>query len=180
LWRLRRATAIESGLFRIQAKHLLQFRRRRQAHQDRQKIINELYGTADASGDDLELDQTDVARGIDAHAPSPDALANQWKNSSPASRIELMTRSETRGPGLELPVFRGPRAKIFRWRNLFRSCFPTRASPAADAVCIRRQVTDRPCLVPFEGFRRSRQPATVSLIRLGLALLHLSGHRSVI
>jgi hypothetical protein len=32
LWRLRRATAIESGLFRIQALHLLQFRRRRQTH----------------------------------------------------------------------------------------------------------------------------------------------------
>jgi hypothetical protein len=29
LWRLRRATAIESGLFKIQAKHLLQFRQRR-------------------------------------------------------------------------------------------------------------------------------------------------------
>jgi hypothetical protein len=29
LWRLRRATAIESGLFNIQAEHLLQFRRRR-------------------------------------------------------------------------------------------------------------------------------------------------------
>jgi hypothetical protein len=27
LWRLRRATAIESGLFKIQAKHLLQFRK---------------------------------------------------------------------------------------------------------------------------------------------------------
>jgi hypothetical protein len=35
LWRLRRATAIESGLFKIQAEHLLQFRQRRQteAHQ---------------------------------------------------------------------------------------------------------------------------------------------------
>jgi hypothetical protein len=30
LWRLRRATAIESGLFKIQAQHLLQFRRQRQ------------------------------------------------------------------------------------------------------------------------------------------------------
>ena len=37
LWRLRRATAIESGLFKIQAKHLLQFRRKRQAGQERQK-----------------------------------------------------------------------------------------------------------------------------------------------
>ena len=35
LWRLRRATAIESGLFKIQAKHLLQFRQRRRARQDR-------------------------------------------------------------------------------------------------------------------------------------------------
>src|SRR5438046_10002382 len=33
LWRLRRATAIESGLFKIQAKHLLQLRARRQADQ---------------------------------------------------------------------------------------------------------------------------------------------------
>ena len=31
LWRLRRATAIESGLFRIQAQHLFQFRQRRLA-----------------------------------------------------------------------------------------------------------------------------------------------------
>ena len=77
LWRLRRATAIESGLFRIQAKHLLQFRRRRQVHRDRQTIIDELYGTADASGDDLSQDQTDVARGVDARAPSPDVLADQ-------------------------------------------------------------------------------------------------------
>ena len=43
LWRLRRATAIESGLFKIQAKQLLQFRQRRQAHQDRQKIIDSMY-----------------------------------------------------------------------------------------------------------------------------------------
>jgi hypothetical protein len=42
LWRLRRATAIESGLFKIQARHLLQFRQRQQAHQERQKIIDSL------------------------------------------------------------------------------------------------------------------------------------------
>ena len=40
LWRLRRATTIESGLFKIQAKHLLQFRQRKQAHQKRQEIID--------------------------------------------------------------------------------------------------------------------------------------------
>jgi len=32
LWRLRRATAIESGLFKIQAKQLLQFRQQRSLH----------------------------------------------------------------------------------------------------------------------------------------------------
>jgi hypothetical protein len=77
LWRLRRATAIETGLFRIQAKHLLQFRRRRQADRDRQTIIDQLYGNADASRDDLRPDQNDFARGIDTRAPSPDALADQ-------------------------------------------------------------------------------------------------------
>lgn len=49
LWRLRRATAIESGLFKIQAQHLLQFRRHRQAHQERQKIIDDMYKFACAS-----------------------------------------------------------------------------------------------------------------------------------
>jgi hypothetical protein len=43
LWRLRRATAIESDLFKIQAKHLLQFRQRRQTHQGRPKIIESTY-----------------------------------------------------------------------------------------------------------------------------------------
>jgi hypothetical protein len=40
LWRLRRATAIESGLFKIQARHLLDFRQRRLAHRKRQNIID--------------------------------------------------------------------------------------------------------------------------------------------
>jgi hypothetical protein len=39
LWRLPRTTSIESGLFKIQAKQLLQFQKRRRAHQERQTII---------------------------------------------------------------------------------------------------------------------------------------------
>ena len=46
LWRLRRATAIESGLFEIQAQRLLQFRQQRQAHQARQKTIDNMYRLA--------------------------------------------------------------------------------------------------------------------------------------
>src|SRR5215469_3177122 len=43
LWRLRRATAIESGLFKIQAKQLLQFRKRRQIHMEREMMIDDMY-----------------------------------------------------------------------------------------------------------------------------------------
>src|SRR5438046_10551342 len=46
LWRLRRATAIESGLFKIQAKHLLHFGQGRQAQENRQKLLDSMYRTA--------------------------------------------------------------------------------------------------------------------------------------
>src|ERR1700758_3369935 len=39
LWRLRCATGIEAGIFKRQAQQLLQFRERRQRHQERQRII---------------------------------------------------------------------------------------------------------------------------------------------
>src|SRR6476646_10215461 len=39
LWRLRRATAIESGLFKIQARHLLDFRQQRLTYQKRRNVI---------------------------------------------------------------------------------------------------------------------------------------------
>jgi hypothetical protein len=45
LW-LHRATTIESGLYKIQARHLLQFRQRRQAHQKHQEIIDGVYRNA--------------------------------------------------------------------------------------------------------------------------------------
>src|SRR5437763_15950868 len=44
LWRLRRATAIESGLFKIQAKQLLQFRQKRRPDQARREIADSMYG----------------------------------------------------------------------------------------------------------------------------------------
>jgi hypothetical protein len=43
LWRLRRATAIESGLFKIQARQLLDFRQRRLSDQKRQNIFESMY-----------------------------------------------------------------------------------------------------------------------------------------
>jgi hypothetical protein len=51
LWRLRRATAIESGLFKIQAKHLFLFRQRRRGSEDHRKIINSMHRNAVTNGD---------------------------------------------------------------------------------------------------------------------------------
>jgi hypothetical protein len=54
LWRLRRATAIESGLFKIQAMQLLQFRQRRHAYQSRQNTIDSMYQNAVANEDNMQ------------------------------------------------------------------------------------------------------------------------------
>ena len=76
LWRLRRATAIESGLFKIQAQHLLQFRRRRQAHQERQKIIDDMYKFALASEENERQYEDKPSTYFDDVSPLiPDAAA---------------------------------------------------------------------------------------------------------
>ena len=85
LWRLRRATAIESGLFKIQAKQLLQFRQQRSLHPDRQKIINEMYRNAVVAEDELRPDQDDLA---EDRSPSPETVVDQTDN-LPQSYIRL-------------------------------------------------------------------------------------------
>ena len=70
LWRLRRATTIESGLFKIQAKRLLQFRQRRQAYQERQKIIDSMYRNPVAAEDDARQDQGEPASRLEASLAS--------------------------------------------------------------------------------------------------------------
>jgi hypothetical protein len=80
LWRLCRATAIESGLFKIQAKQLPQFRQQRQPHQKRQKIIDSIYRNAvPAKGDDRPEENTligDLETGSPSLAGAADQLAN--------------------------------------------------------------------------------------------------------
>src|SRR5947208_14491755 len=65
LWRLRRATTIESGLFKIQAKHLPQFRQRRQAHQEPPKIIDRPYRNGFASEEDIRQDHDEPMSALD-------------------------------------------------------------------------------------------------------------------
>jgi hypothetical protein len=61
LWRLRGATAIERGLFKVQAEHLLQFRRQRRAHQERQKVVDAMYRDAVATND-VRQDQDELIK----------------------------------------------------------------------------------------------------------------------
>src|SRR5208282_303030 len=47
LWRLRRATTMETGLFEIQADHLNAFRQARQLNPASREVVHALFGRAD-------------------------------------------------------------------------------------------------------------------------------------
>ena len=79
LWRLRRATAIETGLFEIQAKHLLQFRQRRQAHQEHQKIIDSMYRYSVATENHIQQDQDTPTSALDPGSPSTAEPADSFE-----------------------------------------------------------------------------------------------------
>jgi len=78
LWRLRRATAIESGLFKFQAAHLLQLRKARRAHRDRQKVVDALYRTAVAMPDSDEAEPTEIRPDSDRHVDQSDDLTRSY------------------------------------------------------------------------------------------------------
>jgi len=77
LWRLRRATAIESGLFRIQARHLLQFRQTRQAHQKRHHMIDSVYRDAVATEGDMQCNEDEPTDNLEAGSESTAESADQ-------------------------------------------------------------------------------------------------------
>jgi hypothetical protein len=117
LWRLRRATTIESGLFKIQARHLLQFRQRRQAHQRRQNIIDNMYQDA-ASPEDDTLQNEDKATGLDAGAES---------TVEPAGRSDDLTCSFVRLANLPTyPLDRLSRYEATLWRQACQIVFTLR------------------------------------------------------
>ena len=65
LWRLRRATAIESGLFKIQAKQLLQFRPRQQIHVEREMMIDDMYRDVVGTMENVQRQGNDPAGCLD-------------------------------------------------------------------------------------------------------------------
>jgi hypothetical protein len=50
LWRLRRATTMETGLFEIQAGHLLEYRKWRQLQSNSRDVIHATFGRTDPGG----------------------------------------------------------------------------------------------------------------------------------
>ena len=116
LWRLRRATAIESGLFKIQAKHLLQFRQRRQAHQERPKIIDSTYRNGLGAEEDMQQDDDEPSSStLD---PSPPSTAE------PADPYDDLTRSFVRLTNLPTyPLDRLSRYEATLWRQACQILF---------------------------------------------------------
>jgi hypothetical protein len=114
LWRLRRATTIESGSFKIQAKHLLQFRQRKQAQQTRQGIIDRLYRNALATEEDMQRDEDTNRSTLDPGPPS---------TVEPADPSDDLTRSFVRLCNLPTcPLDRLSRYEATLWRQARQSC----------------------------------------------------------
>jgi hypothetical protein len=109
LWRLRRATTIEAGLFEIQARHLLQFRQRRQAPQERQQIIDSLCQNAVAAEGGMSQDQEEPT-------DCPDAgLSSTLK---PADQSDDVTRAFIRLNNIPTcPLDRLSRYEATLWRQ---------------------------------------------------------------
>ena len=109
LWRLRRATTIESGLFKVQAKHLLQFRQWRRTHQERQQMIDSVDRNAVAIEDHAQQDHDERASG-----PDPDPLSTV----EPADPSDDLTRSFVRLSNLSTyPLDRLSRYEATLWRQ---------------------------------------------------------------
>ena len=70
LWRLRRATTMETGLFEIQADHLSGFRQTRQAPPASREVVYALFGRADLGSFDRDPASHGITNGTEA-GPTP-------------------------------------------------------------------------------------------------------------
>src|SRR3974390_488429 len=118
LWRLRRATSIESGLFRIQARHLLDFRQRRLAHQRRQNIVASTYQDA---------------IGIEGHTRQNEDQVTSSLNIGSRSTVETAYQSDDLTPSFvrltNLPTYpldRLSRYEATLWRQACQILFTLR------------------------------------------------------
>jgi hypothetical protein len=117
LWRLRRATTIESGLFKIQALHLMQFRQRRLAHQKPQNIIDNICRNAVATEEDTRQSEDKTTGSLD---PGPQATRT-------ADQSDDLTRAFVRLSNLPTyPLDRLSRYEATLWRQACQILFSLR------------------------------------------------------
>jgi hypothetical protein len=113
LWRLRRANAIETGLFKLQARQLLQFRQRRHPHQERQNIIDSMCRNAVAIEGDIQQDQKEPATNLEQGSPE-----------GPAEQSDDLTRAFVRLNNLAFcPLDRLSRYEATLWRQACQILF---------------------------------------------------------
>ena len=109
LWRLRRATAIESGLFKIQARQLLQFRQQRKAHQKRHDVVDGMYRDAVATEDETRQNEYGTNGSLDTCSQL---------TVGPADQSNDLTRSFVRLTNLPTyPLDRLSRYEATLWRQ---------------------------------------------------------------
>jgi hypothetical protein len=130
LWRLRRATAIEGGLFKIQARQLLQFQQRRQARDNRQRTIQALYQNAVAPDDGTQPEEPS-----NLEVAGPPSLAAD-RDTDDLTRSLRLTNLPT------YPLDRLSRYEAILWRQasqiLFALHFLERGTPWARLRARRR------------------------------------------
>jgi hypothetical protein len=118
LWRLRRATAIESGLFKIQARHLLDFRQQRLAPQKRQNVVASMYRNAVVTEDDTRQIEDEAASSLD---PGPQSTVK------PADQSDDLTCAFVRLSNLPTyPLDRLSRYEATLWRQACQILFTLR------------------------------------------------------
>jgi hypothetical protein len=118
LWRLRRATAIESGLFKIQARHLLDFRQQRKVNQRRQNVIDSMCHNAVATEDETRQSEDGTSGSLDTRSQS--TLGS-------ADRSDDLTRSFLRLTSLPTyPLDRLSRYEATLWRQACQILFTLR------------------------------------------------------
>jgi hypothetical protein len=133
LWRLRRATTMETGLFDIQANYLREFRQGCQSRTKSQEIIHERFGRADSVDADPDRASPGISNGAEARRSS------KPKSLDPATEL---ARCFLRLANLDsYPLDRLSRYEAILWRQAGQILF------ALDALDRRK---------PQEKGRRSR------------------------
>jgi hypothetical protein len=77
---LRRATNIETGLFKLQTRHLLQFRQQRHSHREREKITDSMCRNAVATEEEILQDEEYPTCNLDTNSASTVEPSDQSDN----------------------------------------------------------------------------------------------------